>query len=209
MIKRRKTRKVRIGNVDIGGNAPVSIQSMTKTDTRNVKITLFEICALKRAGCEIVRIAVKDKGCIESLRKIVHKSILPIEADIHFIPQLALDAIDAGVDAIRLNPGNIKKEKDIRSIIKSAKTAKIPIRIGVNSGSVGIKGRNMADAMVKSAFSYVKIFEKEGFRDIIISLKSQIAFSGRRSSGRRCVSMTVILPAGRCIFFFSFSMYVR
>ncbi len=172
MIKRRKTRKVKIGNVEIGGNAPISIQSMTKTDTKDVAATLTEISRLKKAGCEIVRIAIKDKNCVEPLKKIVEKAKIPIEADIHFMPQLALDAIGAGVDAIRLNPGNIKKEEDIRLIIKSAKAAKIPIRIGVNSGSVGTKVRSMADAMVKSALSYVKIFEKARFHDIIISLKS-------------------------------------
>lgn len=172
MTQRRKTRKVKIGGVEIGGNAPVSIQSMTKTDTRDVAATLAEINELKKAGCEIVRVAVKDRGCIDPLKKIIEKTKVPIEADIHFMPQLALDAIGAGVHAIRLNPGNIKEEKDIKAILKGAKAAKIPVRIGVNSGSVGGKGRIIPDVMVKGALSYIKIFENAGFYDIIISLKS-------------------------------------
>ena len=172
MIKRRKTRKVKIGNVEIGGNAPISIQSMTKTDTKDVAATLREIEELKKAGCEVVRIAVRDRDSAASLKKIIEKAKVPIEADIHFIPQLALDAIDAGAAAIRLNPGNIKKGEDIKAIIKSAKAAKISMRIGVNSGSVDTKAKNMPDMMVKSALDYLKIFENTGFRDIIISLKS-------------------------------------
>ncbi|MDP3790350.1 MAG: flavodoxin-dependent (E)-4-hydroxy-3-methylbut-2-enyl-diphosphate synthase [Candidatus Omnitrophota bacterium] len=171
-MKRRKTRQVKIGNIAIGGNAPVSIQSMTKTDTKNVRATLAEINNLKKAGCEIVRIAVKDKNCIAPLKKIIGKAKLPIEADIHFIPQLALDAVRAGVAAIRLNPGNINKESDINKIAKSAKQSRIPIRIGINSGSLALKGGRVADSMVKSALTYAKILERAGFRDIMISLKS-------------------------------------
>ncbi len=172
MLKRRKTRKVKIGNVEIGGGAPISIQSMTKTDTKDIRATLAEIDSLKKTGCEIVRIAVKDAASIKPLKKIVEKSKLPIEADIHFIPQVALDAIGAGVAAIRLNPGNINKESDIKKIAKSAKAASIPIRIGVNSGSLALKEGRVSDSMVKSALTYAKILEKAGFRDIMISLKS-------------------------------------
>ncbi len=172
MIKRRKTRQVKIGNIAIGGSAPVSIQSMTKTDTKNVAATLSEIAGLKKAGCEIVRIAVKDRDSIKSFGKVVKKAKIPVEADIHFIPQLALDAIDAGAAAIRLNPGNIRRQEDIAAIIKSAKAAKIPIRVGVNSGSLDVKGETMPDRMVKSALNYARIFEKNGFYDIMISLKS-------------------------------------
>lgn len=172
MIKRRKTRQVKIGNVKIGGGAPISIQSMTKTDTKNVRATLAEIERLKKAGCEIARIAVKDSAFIKPLKEIVKKSKLPIEADIHFIPQLALDAIGAGVAAIRLNPGNINKESDIKRIAKSAKARRIPIRIGVNSGSLALKTGRVSEAMVKSALCCAKILENTGFRDIMISLKS-------------------------------------
>ena len=176
MNKRRKTRKIRIGNVQIGGDAPISIQSMTKTDTRAVDSTLNEIRKLKKGGCEIVRVAVRDKDSVDSLERIVERSDLPIVADIHFSPQLALDAIEAGSSAIRLNPGNIKKKEDISAIIKSAKEKKIPIRIGVNAGSLSQKAGSIADSMVKSALDYIKIFEKMSFYDIIISLKSSDVF---------------------------------
>jgi len=172
MMKRRKTRKVKIGNIKVGGGAPISIQSMTKTDTRAVDSTLNEVRKLKKAGCEIVRIAVRDKEAVSALKRIVGRSELPIVADIHFLPQLALDSIDAGVSAIRLNPGNIKAQKDIEAIVSRAKERSIPIRIGANSGSLGNKSGTVAEGMVKSAMDYIKIFEKLGFCDIIVSLKS-------------------------------------
>jgi (E)-4-hydroxy-3-methylbut-2-enyl-diphosphate synthase len=172
MIKRRKTRKVKIGNVKIGGDAPISIQSMTKTDTKAVESTLNEIRKLRKAGCEIARVAVRDKEAVAALKRVVDKSVLPIVADIHFLPQLALDSIEAGSSAIRLNPGNIKKRQDIEAIIKRAKDKKIPIRIGVNSGSLDVKSQTVPDSMVKSALDYLKIFEKSKFYDIIISMKS-------------------------------------
>lgn len=182
-IIRRKTRQIKIGDIDIGGDVPISIQSMTKTDTKNVRATLAEIKDLARAGCEIVRIAVKDISSINPLNSIIKKSKLPVEADIHFIPQLALGAIDAGAAAIRLNPGNISKKEDIKRILRSAKRSGIPVRIGVNSGSLvppdkksaaglALKSVNVADNMVKSALNYAKIFERAGFRDIMVSLKS-------------------------------------
>ena len=172
MIKRRKTRKVKIGNVEMGGDAPISVQSMIKTDTRAVDTTLNEIRKLKKAGCEIVRVAVRDKDSIEPLRRIAERSDIPIVADIHFLPRLALDAIDAGSSAIRLNPGNIKRKEDVKAIIKRAKEKKIPIRIGVNSGSLERNSGSTADSMVRSVLDYIKIFEKMSFYDIIISLKS-------------------------------------
>ena len=114
MIKRRKTKKVRIGNVEIGGGAPVSIQSMTKTETKAVDSTLNDIRKLKKAGCDIVRVAVSGKDVIPSLKRIIERSEAPVVADIHFLPQLALEAIEAGSAAIRLNPGNIKRTEDIK-----------------------------------------------------------------------------------------------
>ena len=172
MIRRRKTRKVRIGNVEVGGGAPISIQSMTKTDTRAVDSTLNEIRKLKKAGCEIVRVAVRDKESVTALKRIAERSSLPVVADIHFLPQLALGAMDAGVSAIRLNPGNIKSQRDVEAIVKRAKECRIPVRIGVNSGSLSANVGTVADSMVKSAMDYVKIFEGLRFHDIIISLKS-------------------------------------
>lgn len=172
MLKRRKTRKIKIGNVEIGGDAPISIQSMVKSDTRAVDSTLNEIRKLKKAGCEIVRVAVRDKDAVSSLKRIVERAELPIVADIHFLPQLALGSIKTGVSAIRLNPGNIKRNQDIEAIVNRAKEKKIPIRIGVNSGSLSVRSGTIAESMVKSALDYIKIFEKLGFYDIIISLKS-------------------------------------
>jgi len=171
-MKRRKTRKIKIGTVAIGGDAPISIQSMTKTDTKAADSTINEIRKLKKAGCEIIRVAVKDKDSIVSFKRIVARAGIPVVADIHFLPQLALGAIEAGCAALRLNPGNIKRKEDIAEIIKRAKEKKIPIRIGVNSGSLSQRRGAVADSMVKSALDYIKIFEKMDFYDIIISLKS-------------------------------------
>ena len=172
MIKRRKTRKVKIGNVKIGDNAPISIQSMTKTDTRNVNSTLNEIKKLKKAGCDIVRLAIRDKDSVVALKRIIERSDLPIVADIHFIPKLAMDSIEAGVSAIRLNPGNIGRKNDIEAIAEKAQERKIPIRIGVNSGSLSVREGSVAESMVKNTLDYIKILERKGFYDIIISLKS-------------------------------------
>jgi len=165
--KRRKTRQLRIGKVKIGGAAPISIQSMAKTATSNVSDTVSEINKLQKAGCEIVRLAIKDKLSARSLPKIKRATRLPIVADIHFNYKLALLAIENGADAIRLNPGNIKKKTYITEILSAAKKKKIPIRIGVNSGSL-----RSPDAMVKNVLGYLKIFEEKNFRDIIVSLKS-------------------------------------
>ncbi len=178
-IRRRKTRQVSIGDVKVGGNAPVSIQSMVKVKTQDVKAALAQIKSQCNAGCHITRIAVKDKSDIAPLAKIVKSSALPIVADIHFNYKLALSAIDAGVDAIRLNPGNIYKEDEVRKVIKKAKKAKIPIRIGANSGSLRAKKKSHseAEAMIKNVLDYIKHFEEEKFYDIIISLKSSHVLS--------------------------------
>lgn len=166
-IKRRKTRQVNIGNVKIGGRAPISIQSMTKTPTLDVAKTVKQINELQAAGCEIIRIALKDEKSAHALRDIKKKIKLPLVADIHFNYKLALIAIESGADAIRLNPGNIKNSTQIKEILKQAKKKKIPIRIGVNSGSL-----NTPESMGKGVLKYLKIFEQNKFRDIIISLKS-------------------------------------
>ncbi len=170
----RKTRQVRLGNIRIGHGAPISIQSMTNTDTRDINITLRQIRALEKAGCEVIRIAVKDTGSARAIVEIKKRVLIPIEADIHFDYKLALLAIESGVDAIRLNPGNIYKPVQIKCIITACKEKKIPVRIGVNSGSLP-KAKNtksVADNMVKVALKYIKLFEKEHFYDIIISLKA-------------------------------------
>ncbi len=178
-MKRRKTRRVKIGNVKIGGDTPISIQSMAKTPTKDVKATACEIKSLKRSGCEIVRLAVKNDQDVSALGKIKKSVKMPIVADIHFDHRLALSSISQGVDAIRLNPGNIYKRSQIKGIIKKAQKARIPIRIGANSGSLRIKrkGSSDSDLMVKSVLDYIKHFEEERFYDIIISLKSSDVLS--------------------------------
>lgn len=165
MIKRRATRQLSVGAVKIGGNSPISIQSMTKVETSNVKAVVSEIKKLELSGCEIIRVAVKTIKDAEALKDIKRKISIPLAADIHFDHRLALKAIESGADKIRLNPGNIRRRDEVAQVVKAAKGAKIPIRIGVNSGST-------SGDFVKSAISYIKLFEDLSFRDIIISLKA-------------------------------------
>lgn len=165
MIKRRATRQLSVGAVKIGGNSPISIQSMTKVETSNVKAVVSEIKKLELSGCEIIRVAVKTIKDAEALKDIKRKISIPLAADIHFDYRLALKAIESGADKIRLNPGNIRRRDEVTQVVKAAKKAKIPIRIGVNSGST-------SGDFVKSAISYIKLFEDLSFRDIIISLKA-------------------------------------
>ncbi|MFH0763427.1 MAG: flavodoxin-dependent (E)-4-hydroxy-3-methylbut-2-enyl-diphosphate synthase [Candidatus Omnitrophota bacterium] len=174
MINRRKTRQVRVGGVKIGGGAPISIQSMAKVETADVKACVFQIKKLEAAGCEIVRVAVKSAEDAEAIKGIKRKVKIPLVADIHFNYRLALSAIKSGADKIRLNPGNIRIKGEIGEVVNAAKRAKIPIRIGVNSGSIYTKDgrRKTNDALVNSAIQYIKLFEDMDFRDIIISLKA-------------------------------------
>jgi len=180
MIIRRKTRQIKVGNVKIGGDAPVSVQSMTKTDTRDVASTVKQIKRLEKAGCDIIRVAVPDIGAARAIRGIKKSINIPLVADIHFHYQLAIEAINSGADKIRLNPGNIKNRKDIEQVVKLAKKKNIPIRIGINSGSVPLpsphplpKGeRERVRGMTKAALNYIKFFEDMDFYDIIISLKA-------------------------------------
>ncbi len=174
---RAKTCPVRVGNLTIGGGAPISVQSMTKTDTRDPVATGAQICALAAAGCELVRLAVPDRAAADQLRTIVNESPLPVVADIHFDYRLALQAIDSGIAGLRLNPGNIGGEAKVREVVAAAKGGRIPIRIGVNSGSLepallAKYGKVTAAAMVESALGHVRILEDLGFYDIVISLKA-------------------------------------
>jgi len=173
IIKRRKSREIKVGNVKIGGGAPISIQSMTKTDTRDVIKTVHQIKELEKAGCQIVRVAVKDMDAAKAISGIKSRIDIPLVADIHFDYKLALLAIQSGADKIRINPGNMTRHQEVEAVVHAAKSYRIPIRIGLNSGSV-IKhaGKSVADAMVSSALSYIKLFEKLKFDDIIISLKA-------------------------------------
>ena len=172
---RRKSRAVRIGSVAIGGRAPVSVQSMTKTDTRDVRGTVRQIHALEEAGCEIVRVAVPDREAAQVLDRIKKKVHIPVVADIHFNSELAIEAIRRGVDCIRLNPGNIYRPGEVKKVAGEAQKRNIPIRVGVNSGSVrGKSASGLAGArtMVRSALNYISLLEKLDFRDIIVSLKA-------------------------------------
>lgn len=171
------TKQINIGGVPVGGGAPIAIQSMTNTDTRDAKATLAQIRALAEAGCDIVRCAVPDKAAAEALREICAGSPIPVVADIHFDYRLALAAIEAGVDKIRLNPGNIGGADRVQAVVKAAKERHLPIRIGVNSGSVEKHilekfGGPTPEAMVESALYHVKLLNDCDFDDICISIKS-------------------------------------
>ncbi|MFA5096571.1 MAG: flavodoxin-dependent (E)-4-hydroxy-3-methylbut-2-enyl-diphosphate synthase [Candidatus Omnitrophota bacterium] len=172
-IKRRKTRVVKIGRVSVGGGHPVAIQSMVKYKTSEAEICLRQIRELENAGCEIVRLAIKDRADAAALGRIKSRVKIPLVADIHFDFRLALEAIDSGADKIRLNPGNIYKKEEVRAVAAAARLAGIPIRIGLNSGSVKEAGSGrMPDRLVKSALDYIKLFEGLKFRDLVISLKA-------------------------------------
>ena len=178
MIRRRKTREIKIGRVKIGGENPIAVQSMCNTDTRDVKKTVAQIKELQKAGCEIIRVAVPDMQAAKTLGKIKKQITIPLVADIHFSADLALEAIRQGVDKLRINPGDIGSEEKIRKVVAAAKRKKIPIRIGVNAGSLEkdilkkYKGKVTAKGMAESAMRHIKILEKLHFHDIIISLKA-------------------------------------
>jgi (E)-4-hydroxy-3-methylbut-2-enyl-diphosphate synthase len=175
-IKRKKTRPVFLGKVQVGGNAPVAVQSMTCTDTRDVKATVQQIRKLEEAGCEIVRVAVPDREAAAALSEIKRQITIPLIADIHFNYRLAIEAIRSGVDGIRINPGNISKEK-ILKIVESAKTRDTVIRIGINAGSLEkdllrkYGGPNSA-ALVESALRSLAVLENAGCKSIKLSVKS-------------------------------------
>lgn len=177
MIKRRKSRKIFVGGVPIGGDAPISVQTMTKTKTSDIEATVKQIKQVEEAGCDIVRVTVNDKEASESMKEIVRRSNIPIVADIHFNHVFALQSIDAGVAKVRINPGNIGSEERIKEVLQKAKARKIPIRIGVNSGSLeedilGKHGYPTAEALFESAMRHAQICEKYGFQDFAISVKS-------------------------------------
>ena len=177
MIDRKKTRRIYIGNVAIGDGAPISVQSMTNTKTTDTDATVAQINALQAAGCDIVRLAVPDMEAAQNLGNIIAKVKVPLVADIHFDYRLALEAINQGISALRLNPGNIGSEERVRAVVKEAKAHNIPIRIGVNAGSLDKTllekyGGVTAEALVESALQHVRILEQQGFYDMKISLKA-------------------------------------
>lgn len=176
-IKRRKSQKLFVGGVAIGGNAPITIQSMTSTDTKDVSATVRQIKALELAGVQIIRVAVLDNDSAIAIQEIKKKINIPIVADIHFDYRLALAAIENGADKIRLNPGNIEKSWQIEAVLKAAMKNKVPIRIGLNSGSVKRVRKNIVDDMIAAAVSYEKIFKKFNFKDMIFSFKTHDVLS--------------------------------
>ncbi len=172
----KKTRVVRVGNVLIGGDNPVSIQSMCNTDTRDGEATVKQILELEKAGCEIIRVAVPDMEAAEAIAHIKKQIHIPLVADIHFDYRLALKCIDNGIDKVRINPGNIGSLERVKLVADAAKAKNIPIRIGVNGGSLdkeklGKYGGVTADVLVESAMEHVELLEQVDFRDIVVSIK--------------------------------------
>ena len=175
-MERRFTRQIKIGPVLIGGDAPIAVQSMTNTKTQNVQATLEQIRKLADAGCDIIRCAVPDMDAALALKDIVGGSPIPVIADIHFDYRLALQAIEAGVQGLRLNPGNIGGNEKVKAVVEAAKPKHIPIRIGVNAGSLPKDllekyGHPTAEALVEAAWRHIRILEEMDYRNIKISLK--------------------------------------
>lgn len=177
MINRKKTRQVKVRNIAIGGDAPVAIQSMTNTKTTDVEATLKQIEQLAAAGCAIVRVAIPDRESISSFKKIRMQTEVPLVADIHFQYRLAIAAIEAGADKVRINPGNIGSKERVRAVVDAAKQSNIPIRVGVNSGSLEKKllkkhGAPTPEALVESAMGYVRMIESFQFENFVVSIKA-------------------------------------
>jgi len=175
MMSRRTSIPLRIGKVTVGGGAPIAVQSMTKTDTRNTKTTINQIKELEECGCEIVRMAVPDKEAAEAIPTIKRQISLPLIADIHFDYRLALAALQAGIDGLRLNPGNMGDRKQIAQVVKAAKEREAPIRIGMNAGSLPATFKPqfpMAERMVDMAMEQVKFMESLDFNLIKVSVKA-------------------------------------
>lgn len=180
-IKRRHARKIWVGNVPIGGDAPIAVQSMTNTDTLDVRATVAQIQALEKVGADIVRVSVPSMEAAEAFREIKKKTNVPLVADIHFDYRIALKVAEYGVDCLRINPGNIGREERIKAVVDCAKDKGIPIRIGVNGGSLEKDlqekyGEPNADALVESALRHVEILQKYGFDDFKVSVKASDVF---------------------------------
>ena len=193
-MQRKITRQIHIGAVAIGGGAPVSVQSMTNTKTQDAQATVRQIEPLAAAGCDIVRLAVPDKEAAANIGKIKAQTKVPLVADIHFDYRLALQAIEQGIDALRLNPGNIGGAENVRRVAEAAKARGIPIRIGVNAGSLDKRllakyGGVTAEALVESALEHVRLLEEQDFHDMKISLKAHdvpLTLAAYRLMSERC-----------------------
>lgn len=191
---RRKSKKIWVGNVAVGGDAPVSVQSMTTTKTADVDGTLAQVYALASAGADIVRVTCNEERAAEALAEIVPRSPVPIVADVHFQHVLALAAIEAGVHAVRINPGNIRKREHVREVARAVREAGIPIRVGVNAGSLDKEvaerhGGITPEALVESALDEVKLLEDEGVESIKISVKASsvpLMVAAYRLLAQRC-----------------------
>jgi len=172
---RKSTRQIHIGNVAVGGGAPVSVQSMTKTDTRDIKSTVAQIKELTKAGCEIIRLGVPDAEAAAALKDIKRQSPIPVVADIHFDYRLAITAVESGVDALRINPGNIGAPERVKAVVEAARSRQIPIRIGVNAGSLPRDldpALPLAERMIEAAMREVRALESFEFDLIKVSLKA-------------------------------------
>jgi (E)-4-hydroxy-3-methylbut-2-enyl-diphosphate synthase len=174
---RKKTRSVKVGNLEIGGNAPISVQSMTNTETKNIPDTVSQIKRMEKEGCELVRVAVPDLESCYSLPLIKKEINIPLVADVHYDYKLALKSIECGVDGLRINPGNIGNDEKIKLVIKSAKKIGLPIRFGINSGSLDkniLKKYKKAtpQALVESAVNVIKILDELDYHNMIFSIKS-------------------------------------
>ena len=180
-IKRRKSRQIMVGNVPVGGDAPISVQSMTNTETCDVKATVGQITAIAEAGADIVRVSVPSMDAAEAFKEIRKASPVPLVADIHFDHKIALKVADYGVDCLRINPGNIGKEQKVREVIAACKDKGIPIRIGVNAGSLGKElmrkyPEPTSEALIESALKNVDILDRHNFPDFKVSVKASEVF---------------------------------
>ncbi len=171
-MNRLETRPIRVGDVQIGGQDKVIIQSMTSTRTKDVSATVEQILRLEEAGCEIIRVAILDKDDALAVKQIKEQIHIPLVSDIHFNPDFAIAAIRSGTDKIRLNPGNIEDENKIREIVELCKERQIPIRIGINAGSLNRKYTHSEEAMIASAKDHLRILESLDFHDVCLSFKS-------------------------------------
>lgn len=177
MIQRKPTRPVKVGNVQIGGGAPISVQSMTKCDTRNVPEVINQIHSLQEAGCDIVRVAAPTMEAAEKFKEIRQACQIPLVADVHFDYRIALKVLEAGIDKLRINPGNIGARWKVEEVVKACQERSVPIRIGVNAGSLEEEflekyGYPTPEGMVESALKHVAILEELNFQDIVISIKA-------------------------------------
>ena len=180
-IKRRKSKQIMVGDVPVGGESPISVQSMTNTDTRDVISTVGQVNSLQEAGADLVRISIPDEDSLKAFKKIKKETNLPLITDIHFDHKLALGAVKAGADCLRINPGNIGKKEKVLEVVSAAKDNGVPIRIGVNAGSLEKKlqkkyGAPTADALVESALNHVDILQSLNFNEFKLSIKASDVF---------------------------------